>query len=71
MSTQVEWSSEEDARAYREIRALVEKWKNLGHKTYPDGTEWIGHTPDRAPEAYLHQLYWITVTVHFVEAFLD
>lgn len=52
-----EWSGTEDARAYRELRALVDQWKSLGCKTYPDGTEWIGHTPHRAPEAYLHQLY--------------
>ncbi|MER9837999.1 SMI1/KNR4 family protein [Mesorhizobium sp. M0145] len=57
MPGQEEWSNEEDARAYREIRASVDKWKSLGYKTYPDGTEWIGHTPHRAPEAYLHQLY--------------
>ncbi|MER8907164.1 SMI1/KNR4 family protein [Mesorhizobium sp. M0854] len=57
MRSQEEWSSNEDARAYRELRTLVDKWKRLGTKTYPDGTEWIGHTPDRAPEAYLHQLY--------------
>ncbi|WP_164783932.1 MULTISPECIES: SMI1/KNR4 family protein [unclassified Mesorhizobium] len=57
MRTQEEWSNEEDARAYREIRALVDGWKSLGYKTYPDGTEWVGHTPHRAPEAYLHQLY--------------
>lgn len=57
MSTQDEWSSAEDARAYREVRALVDQWRSLGCKTYPDGTEWIGHTPHRAPEAYLHQLY--------------
>ncbi len=54
---QEEWASEEDARAYREIRSLIDKWRNLGHETYPDGTEWIGHTPHRAPAAYLHQLY--------------
>ncbi|MER9066138.1 SMI1/KNR4 family protein [Mesorhizobium sp. M0074] len=57
MRSQEEWSSNEDARAYRELRTLVDKWKRLGQKTYPDGTEWIGHTPHRAPQAYLHQLY--------------
>jgi hypothetical protein len=57
MQTQEEWSSEDDARAYRELQALIDKWRSLGQKPYPDGTEWIGHTPHRAPEAYLHQLY--------------
>ena len=57
MRTQEEWSSEDDTRAYRELRALVDRWRRLGQKPYPDGTEWIGHTPHRAPEAYLHQLY--------------
>lgn len=57
MSTQEGWSSAEDAHAYKKVHVLVDQWRALGCKSYPDGTEWIGHTPHRAPEAYLHQLY--------------
>jgi SMI1 / KNR4 family (SUKH-1) len=42
---------------YRTLYSLIGNWSRLGEKRFPDGTRWIGHTPYRFPEAYLHQLY--------------
>lgn len=39
------------------ICSLVERWTALGQNIFPDGTRWIAHTPERAPLAYLHQLF--------------
>lgn len=47
-----------DRRAYAALCALAnESAVALGEKAYADGTRWIAHTPERAPEAYLHQFY--------------
>jgi SMI1-KNR4 cell-wall len=47
----------EEKEQYAELRSMVDEWKRCGERVYPDGTRWIGHTPDRGPEAYLHQLF--------------
>jgi hypothetical protein len=44
-------------RKYEQFRKAVDGWSRLGEKHYPDETRWIAHTPHRAPEAYLHQLF--------------
>ena len=47
----------DEQRKYSELRTMVDSWMRLGEKNYSDGTRWIAHTPHRAPEAYLHQLF--------------
>lgn len=47
----------DELEKYAELRALIDGWKTLGEKTYPDGTRWIAHTPHCAPEAYLHHVF--------------
>lgn len=39
------------------IVSLAEKWSPLGEKTLENGTRLIGHVPQVAPQAYLHQFY--------------
>lgn len=44
------------------IVSLAEKWKGLGEKTLENGTRLIGHVPQVAPQAYLHQFYLPALT---------
>ncbi|MGE4245705.1 MAG: SMI1/KNR4 family protein [Parvibaculaceae bacterium] len=46
-----------DEPTYRKLRRLLERWNDRGVRNLPGGTILIAHSPEIAPEAYLHSLY--------------
>lgn len=47
----------DDGPTYRKLRRLLDRWSDKGVRNLPGGTTLIAHSPEIAPEAYLHSLY--------------
>jgi hypothetical protein len=49
--------SNEEQTDYQALLSKLARWRKHGEQVLPAGTQRIGHTPERAPQAYTHTLF--------------